>query len=189
MQPFVVRRSAWRMWGIAIGGVPLFVIALDVLTQRRLTDVLRALLFRPDDTQLLEPRDVIWAWAMLAVGAALTLWGLKELIAPTAMVRADADGLALKINGPFRPPLRLSWDQVDDVGSGTVEDAGDELPVLWVRLMRPEDLPDDAWGGRPIDDRTLALLASDWDETPTAAARRITEVALASVRSPEVDQA
>ncbi|NIP80252.1 MAG: hypothetical protein GWM90_13925, partial [Gemmatimonadetes bacterium] len=47
-------------------------------------------LFRPEDTQIFEARDVIWAWALLAVGAAVTLWGLKELIVPAAVVRADA---------------------------------------------------------------------------------------------------
>lgn len=188
METVVVRRSAWRMWGIAIGGVPLLVLALDVLTQRRLTNALREVLFRPDDTQLLEPRDVIWAWAMLVVGAVLTLWGLKELVMPTAVLRADADGLSLRVNGPFRPPLQLAWDEVDDVGSGTVDDLGDELPVFWVRTMQPDQLPDDAWGARRTDPNTLAILASDWDRSPTAVAEQVTEVALRSLRPrPEGD--
>ncbi|MEX1043689.1 MAG: hypothetical protein WD020_03535, partial [Acidimicrobiia bacterium] len=68
MKPVVIRRSAVRMWTLALAGVPFVVLAVDVLTRRRLTDALREILFRPEDTQLFEPRDVIWAWVMLICG-------------------------------------------------------------------------------------------------------------------------
>lgn len=186
MEPLVVRRSAWTMWVMALGGVPLVVLAVDVLTRRRIVDALRGLLFRPEDTQLLEPRDVIWAWALLVVGLVFTLWGVKELIAPAVVLRADPTGVAVRLSGPLRPPVHLPWEAIDDVGSGTVDDEGDALPVLWLRLASIDGpahgqwVPHDPWGARWVDGQTIALLAADWERDPTEVAAAITEHALAA---------
>lgn len=169
----MVRRSAWRMWGISILGVPMVVAALDMLTQRRLTNALREILFRPDDTQLPEPRETVWAIALLVGGIILCVWGLKELLSPSRMVAADDTGLHLEVRGPFRAPLSLRWEQIDDVGSGTVEDDGELLPVVWVRTVEAGLLPDNPWGARLLDDRTLAVLAADWEMSHVAAAQGI----------------
>lgn len=168
------------MWLWALGGVPLVVIAADVLTQRRLTNQLRELLFRPEDTQIFEPRDVIWAWVMLIVGLFLVGFGLKELMFPAAMVRADRLGLRVKVGGPFRTGRTIGWDDVEDVGSGSVDDEGDRLPVLWVKLRRPELLPEQPWGARWISEDTVAVLTSDWDRSAVRAAEQIAAVAVAS---------
>lgn len=179
--PYVVRRSALRMWAIALGGVPMVVIGVDLLTRHRILDFFRELMFRPDDTQLAEPRDYVWAAALVVIGLLLCGWGLKELIAPTRILVADGTGLGLKVRGPFRAPVHLSWDEIDDVGSGTVDDDGTELPVMWVRVFDRTRLPPSPWGGRWLDDeRTLALLAADWDVTGTDAAAAITEWAVAA---------
>lgn len=178
MDAYVVRRSAWRMWGVSILGVPMVVAALDMLTQRRITNALREVLFRADDTQLPEPRETVWAIALLVAGTLLCLWGLKELLAPSKMVVADASGLRLKLRGPFRDPVALAWEQVDDLGSGTVEDEGEMLPVFWVRTTEPGVIPDNPWGARLLDDRTVAVLASDWEVSHVVAAERITDWAL-----------
>lgn len=182
MEPLVVRRSAWRMWGLAVAGIPLVVIATDVLTHRRISNALREILFRPEDTQLFEPRDLIWAWAMLAVGLGVTVFGLKELIFPTAVLRADAGGLALKVTGPFRGHSLLPWEAIDDIGSATIEDEGDRLIVFWIRGMTRDVFPPQPWGARWVDERTLALLASDWERTPAETARAVTDYALAVAR-------
>lgn len=178
MKTVVIRRSAMQMWKWSLAGVPLVVLAIDVLTRRRLTNALREMLFRPEDTQIFEPRDVIWAWIMLVCGLILVGVGLKELMFPTAVVSADAAGLQLKLSGPLRPPTSLTWAQVDDLGSGSVADEGDRLPVLWVRVFDPDDLPDQPWGARWIDESTIALLASDWERTAVRAAEEITLLAL-----------
>ena len=86
MSEVVVRRSAWRMWLTSLVATPLIVLAVDVLTQRRITNSLRDLLFRPDDTQLFEFRDVVWAWAILLVAGGVAIWALRELIVPTKVV-------------------------------------------------------------------------------------------------------
>lgn len=180
-----IRRSAVRMWLVALGGVPLVVLAADVLTQRRLTDALRSVLFRPEDTQIFETRDVIWSWVMLVVGVTLVVIGLKELMFPTVVVAADSDGVKLKLSGPFRGPSRVPWDGIDDIGSGTVDDEGDRLPVLWLKLVDPNLLPDQPWGARWIADDTIAVLAADWDRTAIRAAEDLAAVAIANAAPPE----
>ena len=171
------------MWGVALLGMPLGLLALDVLTQRRVTNALRDIIFNPQDTQLFEARDVIWAWVMAIVGLGMAGWGLKELIFPTAVVTADSDGLGLKVAGPFRRPVTIPWSAVDDIGSASVEDDGDVLSVLWVRLMEPELVPPEPWGGRWMDERTIAVLATDWDRDAVTAAGQVTDVALCVAQS------
>jgi|FLYL01.1.fsa_nt_gi hypothetical protein len=183
----VVRRSAVRMWLMALGSVPLVVLGLDVVGRRRITDALRELLFRPDDTQLLEPRDVVWAVVMLAVGAGLAVWSLKELLFPTVVLRADPEGVRLKLGGPFRPPVHLSWDDVDDVGADVLDDEGTRQPILWIRPMNPGSLPADPWGARWVDQKTLGIFASDWELPPDRVASQMVDIAVASARASRED--
>jgi hypothetical protein len=190
MEPFVVQRSAWRMWGVSLLGVPMVVFALDILTQQRLTEMLRNLLFKPEDTQLTEPREDVWAVVLLIVGLILCVWGLKELLSPSKVVVADSEGIAIRLRGPGRRPFRLAWSQIEDIGSATVEDDGTRMPVLWVRTVEPGLLPADGWGARPMDDRTLAVLASDWEMSHVAAAEGISAVAVLAraAAEPEVEE-
>lgn len=179
----IVQRSAVKMWLMAMGGIPLLVIALDVLTNRRITNWLRELIFRPEDTQIYEPRDVIWAWAMAAFAAFVVIWGLKELFIPTKVLECTPKGLALKISGPFRPVSLIPWDLIDDVRGVEVEDEGDMLPMLAIRVLGRGELPDNPWGARWIDDRELAVLAQDWPEPPDRVAGEIVDYAVEAARS------
>ena len=174
----VVRRSAIRMWIMAMGGIPLLILSLDVLTNRRLTNNLRELLFRPEDTQIFEPRDVIWAWAMLLFALALVLWGLKELFVPTKVLECRDEGLAIKVNGPFRPATVIPWDSLVDVGAIEVEDEGQKVPLFWVEVFDREALPSNPWGGRWIAKRELGLLAQDWAEHPRSVAGKVADYAV-----------
>lgn len=182
MKPLVIRRSPWRMWGIALIGMPLGLLAIDVLTQQRMTKALQELLFPENAPQLLEPRDYFWAVVMLIVGLGLAIWGLKELILPAAVITADADGLGLKVRGPGRRPIVIPWTAIDDIGSGSVDDEGDTLPVLWIKLTDPYLIPAEPWSARWLSGDTLAVLGTDWDRTTTVAARELTDVALAATR-------
>ncbi len=174
----VVRRSALRMWLMAIGGIPLLVISLDVLTNRRLTNALREILFRPEDTQIFEPRDVIWAWAMLLFAVALVAWGLKELFLPTLVLECRPEGLAIKVNGPFQPPSVVPWDALVDVGAIDVEDEGQKVPLFWMEVSDHTGLPPNPWGGRWIAERELGILAEDWSEHPRSVAEKVADYAV-----------
>lgn len=177
----VVRRSALKMWLLAMGGIPLLVISLDVLTERRITRWLTDLIFRPEDVQIYEPRDVIFAWVMFLFGALLVAWGLKELFVPTKVIECRDEGLAIKINGPFRGPCLIPWNNIRDVGGTEVDDDGDLIPLLVVSVFDREDLPRNPWGARWVTESELGVMAQDWEEDPQRAAERIADYAVDAV--------
>lgn len=179
MESIVVRRAGVRMWFTALGGVPLLVVGVDVVSQHRIVRFFHNLVFATSQEQPLGPRDYIWAWVFIVVGALLVLWGLKELVVPTEVVRADTYGLALSLGRPFRSPVLLPWRQIDDIGDAVIDDDGDSVPVLWVRVMDPDLLPEVVWNARKVDDRTVALYASDWEAPPDLIAREAVEWAVA----------
>ena len=170
-------------------GVPMVIVAIDLLGRQRLTEKLRTLLFQPDATQLTEPRETVWAVALLVAGLLACAWGLKELLSPSKVLVADEAGIQLKIRGPLARPHRLAWEDLVDVGSGTVDDEGDHLPVVWFRVADRALLPDNPWGARPIDERTLAVLASDWETSHVAAAEAVSAWALSRPQEHELEPA
>lgn len=174
----VVQRSAVRMWLLAMGGIPLLVIAVDVLTSRRITNWLRELLFTPEDTQIYEPRDVIWAWALLLFSAFLVLWGLKELFIPTKVIEARDDGLAVRLRGPFRKPDLIPWGNIVDIEPGEIVDEEDVLLLLRIKLLTRGELPEHPWGARWVERRVLGLLAEDWSAAPAKVADQLGEYAV-----------
>jgi hypothetical protein len=174
----VVRRSALKMWLMAMGGIPLLVISLDVLTERRITRWLTDLIFRPEDVQIYEPRDVIYAWVMFSFGALFVLWGLKELFVPTKVVECRDDGLALRLGGPLRSATLIPWDNVRDVGGAMIDDEGDLIPLLVITVFGRERMPDYPWGARWLEERELGILAQDWGRDPHAVAEQIAEYAV-----------
>lgn len=176
-----VRRSALKMWLMAMGGIPLLVISLDVLTERRITRWLTDLIFRPEDVQIYEPRDVIFAWVMFLFGALLVVWGLKELFVPTKVIDCRDEGLAIQINGPFRRPCLIPWNNIRDVGATDVDDEGDLVPLLVVSVFDREGLPRNPWGARWVTESELGILAQDWEENPQRAAERIADYAVDAV--------
>lgn len=173
----VVRRSALKMWLMAMGGIPLLVISLDVLTSRRITRWLTDLLFEPDDVQIFEPRDVIFAWVMFLFGALMVIWGLKELFVPTKVIECRDDGLAVRLRGPFRAPSVIPWSNVKDLGGADIDDDGDLIPLLVLSVYSREGLPGNPWGARWVSERELGIMAQDFADDPQDVAERIAEYA------------
>lgn len=178
----VVQRSAVKMWLLAIGSIPLLVISVDVLTNRRITNWLREIVFNPNDTQIYEPRDVIWAWALLLFSGFLILWGLKELFVPTKVIEARAEGLAVRLRGPLAKADLIPWENVIDIRPGEIMDEGDVLILLKFRLLTRGDLPDHPWGARWVETRVLGMLAQDWATPPAKVADQIAEYAAGVAR-------
>ncbi len=189
MNEFSMQRSGVRMWLVALAGIPLMVIGLDVLYRRRITNFFSGLIFAANSPQLVEPREVIWAAFLLVLGAILSAFGLKELLAPRAIVRADGSGLHLRIAGPFRGPVVIPWEALDDVGAEKLEDDGDLVPVMWLRFRDSSMVPDDPWGARWIDKKTLALLASDWEVPAPKVAEKVADIAVISSARPRLQEA
>ena len=178
----VYKRSATKMWLLAMAGIPLLVISLDVLTNRRITDWLRELIFRPNDTQIYEPRDVIWAWAMLVFAVFLVFWGLKELFVPTKVVECRMEGLALRIKPPFTGPTVIPWSQIVDVSATVLDDEGDRVSLFTVLLLGRSGIPEHPWGARWIGERELGVLADDWATDPAQVAEEVADFAVAAAR-------
>jgi hypothetical protein len=140
-------------------------------------------MFRPDDVQIYEPRDVIYAWVMLLFGVLLVVWGLKELFVPTKVVECRPDGLALRLRGPFQGPSVIPWDNVKDVGGDDIDDDGTIIPLLVVTVFSREGLPPNPWGARWVDELELGIMAQDWEEDPERSAERIAEYAVDLARN------
>lgn len=183
----VVRRSALKMWLLAMAGIPLLIISLDVLTERRITRWLTDLIFLPEDVQIFEPRDVIFAWVMFLFAAFLVLWGLRELFVPAKVVECRDEGLALRINGPFRPPSVVPWDNIQDVGGADMEDEGDAIALFVVGVFSREGLPDNPWGARWVTENELGVLAEDWGDDPQVVAEKVADYAVEAVKRSRTD--
>lgn len=167
---------------MALGGIPLLVVSLDVLTQRRITRWLTDLMFTADDVQIFEPRDVIYAWVMLIFGAVFVGWGLKELFWPTKVLECTDDGLAVKLLGPLRPSSLIAWDNVRDVGGAEVDDEGDLIPLMVITVFSRSGLPDTPWGARWVEDRALGIMTQDWGRDPQVVAEDIAGYAVDAAR-------
>jgi hypothetical protein len=177
----VVHRSALRMWLLAMAGIPLLIISIDVLTQRRITRWLTDIVFRPEDVQIFEPRDVIFAWAMFLFAAFLVLWGLRELFVPAKVLECRDEGLALKINGPFRPASVIAWDNIQDVGGADIDDEGSVVPLFVVGVFSRDGLPENPWGARWVSESELGVLAQDWSDDAQDVAERVADFAVDAV--------
>jgi hypothetical protein len=174
----LVQRSALRMWLLAIGGLPLLVIAVDVLTNRRITNWLREMIFTPSDTQIYEPRDVIWAWALLIFSVFLVLWGLKELFMPTKVIEALDAGMAVRLRGPLGSRDVIPWASIGDIEPGEMMDEGQLLPLLEITVFDRAGLPEHPWGARWIETDTLGMLTQDWSSSPTQVAEDLATYAV-----------
>lgn len=183
----VVRRSALKMWLLAMAGIPLLIISLDVLTERRITRWLTDLIFLPEDVQIYEPRDVIFAWVMFLFAAFLVLWGLRELFVPAKVVECRDAGLALRINGPFRPASVIPWDNIQDVGGADMKDEGDEIALFVVGVFSREGLPENPWGARWVTESELGVLAEDWADDPQTVAEKVADYAVDAVKRQSSD--
>jgi len=179
MEQVSVSRSGLRMWALAVAGVPMAVMGIDLLLRRRIFAALTPLVFT-GDPQLVEPRDVIWAVVLLILGLIFLAFGLRDLLFPAPVMLADGRGLHLQLGHPLSRPVTIPWGEVDDIGSEDLNDDGSVVPVLWIKVSNPARLPANPWGARWIESDTLAVMAADWERHPRLVARAATDVALAA---------
>ncbi len=184
MEAVKVRRSALRMWGLALAGIPLLVIGADVLMQQRLLGPLQTALFPEDKLQTFEARDVIWAWALVAAGVLLVGFGLKELIFPRKVVVLSREGVRLAVAGPFRPAVLVPWEQMEEAGAERLLVEDEPVPALILTIGGETALPEQPWGARWLADGRLGLLASDWEQPAEAVAEQIAAARATVAASP-----
>ena len=184
---FIVRRSALQMWLLAVVGVPFIIFGVDLLFERRLATQLTEIIYPSElvTPPPFETHELAWAWVLLIAGAAMTVWALKELIAPRRIIHADAHGVALAIAGPLVASAQLPWTSIDDVRADVGHDEGGTFPVLRVAVVEPERLPIRPWGARWMNDGVLAISAGEWDVDVALVADRLGELGDHYRREPE----
>lgn len=169
------------MWLTSLFGVPLIVVAVDILTNRRIVAALQAIVFPNGEPQEIELRDELWAGWFGVVGLLFTLWGLWGLLRSKPVLAADPVGISLELGHPLAKPTLIPWEAVVDLGAGAVDDGGSHLRVLWIKVDDPALLPSHPWGARMISDNTLAILATDWEAPPEKVAAQLVDIAMGRV--------
>jgi hypothetical protein len=180
--PVEVRRSGLKMWLLSLAGVPLLVLGVDVLRNRRIISFFQNLIWPNGNPEVLEPRDYIWAVAMIIVGLLMAIFGVAELINPRPVLASSPDGLRLRIGSPFASLSFVPWSEIVDVGAEELDDEGDPVPVFLLTVANRERLPAHPWGARWLDGQTLAVLASDWETPPARVAEMVVAASLEASR-------
>ncbi len=183
MEQYEVRRSGLRMWLLSLAGVPLLVLGVDVLRSRRIFTFFQNLIWPNGNPELLEPRDYIWAVALIVVGLALAIFGVTELINPRPVLATSPEGVWLRAGHPFSSLRLIPWTELVDVGAEQLDDEGDVVPVLLITVDDPSRLPHHPWGARWLEPNTLAVMTSDWEQGSQVAAAKITEAAMEASRT------
>lgn len=155
----VVRRSPWKVLGVALLGVPLVFLVVDyVWGVIGIFDTVIGWAYGTKEVEPFEPRDDILAAVLGLVGGGMVVFGLKELIAPRRVFAADDEGMTIPLSGPFGRRSRIGWIQVDDLES--------ESNALRIHVSNAGGMPDDPWGARWDGDRTLRIPTRWWDRSP-----------------------
>jgi hypothetical protein len=154
--------SAWKVWLLAILGVPFLLIGVDFFFEQRLFGWFRELIYGTEELPAFEPRDLVLATLFVVVGAALILWGLKELVFPKKVLLADEEGIRLAVAGPFRPPILIPWSVLTDVSYEVVGDEGDDRPSVLIEVADRAGLPDHPWGARWVGRSELLIDTGGW---------------------------
>ncbi len=159
--------SAWKVWLLAILGVPFLLLGADFFFQQKLFARFRDMIYGTEELPAFEPRDQILAALFVLVGAALIAWGLKELVFPRKVFSADDRGIRLALGGPFRAPVTVPWSAIEDVSYLVLDDEGDDRPSILIEVSDRIGLPDHPWGARWIGPGELLIDTASW--SPSAA--------------------
>ena len=159
-------KSAWKVWLLALLGVPFLLIGADFFFEQKLIGIFRDLIYGAEELPAFEPRDTIVAALFIVGGGALTLWGLKELVFPKKVLVADREGLRLAVAGPFRPAVLIPWDVLTDVEYQVLDDEGDPRPSIRVEVADRSGLPDQPWGARWVGVSELQIDTTGWSPPP-----------------------
>jgi len=161
-QTIEFERSAFRVWLLALLGVPFLLIGADLFIDRKLIGVFGDLIYGAEELPAFEPRDTIIAALFIIGGAALTLWGLKELVFPKKVLLADHEGVRVAVAGPFRSAVLVPWEVLKDVEYEVIDDEGDVRPAVRLEVANRTGLPDHPWGARWVGSSELLIDATGW---------------------------
>jgi hypothetical protein len=116
-------------------------------------------------------RDVAFAAALFAGGAAALGWGAREAVARRSVIHATPEGLTVML-GPRGRPVTFAWEAIAEVRSGVLDDEGGTEPVLSLRFADPEEVPA-GLRGAAVESPWLHIYAGDWDVPAHQVAPRV----------------
>ena len=163
METITVHNSSRRSWFVAILGVALMAVAIELLVGDGLVDLLVERIFGGEE--VMEARERVWAGLMGAAGGILTAWGVIWGIRKRPVLEVGPPGLRIALRGPIRPLDLLPWEWIEQVFPQPVSDGGNLLSSLTIVLRTNElrrHLPIDPWGARWTEEHVLRVLSSDW---------------------------
>lgn len=165
-QPVEFETSAWKVWLLALLGVPFLLIGADFFFQQKLIGVFRELIYGTEELPAFEPRDEIFAALFVVVGAALIGWGLKELVFPKKVLVADEQGIRLAVAGPFRPAVLVPWDALKDLSFEVFDSEGEPRSTIVIEVEEWAGLPEHPWGARWMSAGTMLIDTAGWSPPP-----------------------
>lgn len=157
-----VRRKPLLPFFVALAGLPLIAIAFDFATGARLLRQIGEVVYT-SDVDPFELRDSFLASLFGFAGTVMVIWGLRELVFPQSVVKADEEALRVSVRGPFGRLTNIPWDELEEVAESTREVDGKVVPALALTVTRPGELPDHPWNSRWVG-HTLVLDADHWDQ-------------------------
>ncbi len=109
-----------------------------------------------------ESRDRIWAAAFLFIGAFLIAVAVGRVSVRRPVLQTSEVGILLSVGGPLARPIPISWDQVQEIEAGVVEDEFGAYSALLLRIDHVDFPGSGPWRAR-WDDGVLSIPASEWN--------------------------
>lgn len=106
-------------------------------------------------------RDRLFAVVLVTGGVMSIGWAMRDLVRPRLLMRGDQDGLALRVDGPGMPMRVFPWEEIAEVRSGLIDEDGDILPTLSLRLHDPSRVPTEP-ASAVADPPWLHVITDDW---------------------------
>jgi hypothetical protein len=106
-------------------------------------------------------RDRLFAVVLITGGVMSIGWAMRDLVRPRLLMRGDQDGLALRVDGPGMPMRVFPWEEIAEVRSGLIDEDGEILPVLSLRLHDPSRVPTEP-ASAVSDPPWLHVVTDDW---------------------------
>lgn len=179
MEVTITRATRWPLM-YALAAIPMIILAVDMMITHRFvpppdtyevaavktledgSTVDTTVLALTNDGKAQRRRELAWGAGLLAAGIAAAAWGLKDLLAPRRVLTMDGNRLTLRVERMSRSARQFAWEEVAEVRSGVIEDEGGSTPVLSLRFVDPQRVPDEPWGA-VAEPPWLHLYSAEWD--------------------------
>lgn len=186
-QRVVVRRRPWGKWYMGAIGIVMVLhgggVSFDWYPTRRILE----LIYPGRDIPGFETRDRIWAVAFLVIGVFLIAVTVGRVSFRRPVIQTSEAGILLSVGGPLARPIPISWDQVQEIEAGVVEDEFGAYSALLLRIDDVDLSGSEPWQAR-WDDGVLCIPASEWNCRAEKAVEMLAEARRLAVAAGRTDE-